>query len=173
MVSQNKLELVYLRLLDLTLEEALLEIQGAVQRLGARRLAIDSLSVFELALAPTFREDFRESLFRMVGALAGGRLTVLMTVEVAESFGILQFGPQLVPVLADDVILQRYVELDGQLRKVLTVVKMRRSQHSVDLHGYQITDRGLVVGEALRGYRGIMTGVPGATAGRGERRGWW
>jgi len=160
MVSQNKLALVYLRRLDLTLEEALLEIQGAVQQLGARRLAVDSLSVFELALAPTFREDFRESLFRMIGALAGGRLTVLMTVEVAESFGILPFSPQLVPVLADDVILQRYVELDGQLRKVLTVVKMRRSRHSVDVCAYEITDHGLEVGEALRGYHGIMTGVP-------------
>jgi circadian clock protein KaiC len=160
MVSQQKVALVDLRSLDLSADEALLEIQGAVQRLGARCLVVDSLSGFELALAPTFRDDFRESLYRMIGALAGDRLTVCLTIEIAESFTSPQFSPQLVSFLADDVILQRHVELDGQIRKVLTVSKMRRSRHSIDLHTYEITDRGLVVGAALRGYHGIMTGVP-------------
>ena len=41
------------------------------ERIGAKRVVIDSLSGFELALAPTFREDFRESLYRMIGALTG------------------------------------------------------------------------------------------------------
>ena len=54
-----------------------LEIADAVQRIGAKRVVIDSLSGFELALAPTFREDFRESLYRMVGALTGLGVTVM------------------------------------------------------------------------------------------------
>jgi len=60
MAQEGKLEVIYLRPLDLSVDEALLEIQAAVRRLDAQRLAIDSLSGFELALAPTFREDFRE-----------------------------------------------------------------------------------------------------------------
>ena len=48
------------------IDEMLYEIVEATQRVKARRLVIDSLSGFELALAPTFREDFRESLYRMV-----------------------------------------------------------------------------------------------------------
>jgi circadian clock protein KaiC len=158
MIGQGKLEIIYLRPLDLSVDEVLLEILAAVQRRGAQRLAIDSLSGFELALAPTFRTDFRESLYRLVGELTTTGVTVLMTMEVVESFASLHFSQQLVSFLADDIILQRYVELDGQLSKVLTVVKMRGSQHSKDLRTYEITERGLVVGKILRDYHGILTG---------------
>ena len=74
-LRKGQLEVIYLRPLDLSVDEALLEIQAAVARTKAQRLVIDSLSGFELALAPTFREDFRESLYRMVGALTGAGVT--------------------------------------------------------------------------------------------------
>ena len=137
-----------------------MEVLRAVEQVGAKRVTIDSLSGFELALAPTFRDDFRESLFRMVGALTATGVTVLMTVEVLEAYDELRFSPHAVSFLADDIILQRYIEIEGQLRKVLAVIKMRRSNHSKDLRAYEITSPGLVVGEALREYRGIITGVP-------------
>jgi circadian clock protein KaiC len=159
MVDQGLLEVLYLRPLDLSVDEALLEIQAAVRRMKAQRLVIDSLSGFELALAPTFREDFRESLYRMVGALTGAGVTVFMTVEITVSFTDLQFSPDLISFLTDDIILQRYVELDGEIRKVLAVIKMRGSQHSKQLRTYEVTQHGLSIGEALTEYRGIITGV--------------
>jgi circadian clock protein KaiC len=159
LVGRGLLEVLYLRPLDLSVDEALLEIQAAARRVKAKRLTIDSLSGFELALAPTFREDFRESLYRMVGALTGGGVTVLMTVEVAQSFTDLTFSPNLVSFLTDNLILQRYVEIDGQLQKVLAVVKMRGSQHSKELRRYDVTEGGIVMGEGLTGYHGIVTGV--------------
>jgi circadian clock protein KaiC len=159
MAHRGLLEVVYLRPLDLSVDEALLEIQAAVARVNAQRLVIDSLSGFELALAPTFREDFRESLYRMVEALTGSGVTVFMTVEVAESFTDLRFSPDLISFLTDDVILQRYVEIEGRVRKVMTVIKMRGSEHSKDLRLYDVTKGGLVVGGTLYDYRGILTGV--------------
>ena len=54
----GRLEVIYMRPLDLSVDEALLEVQAGVRRLNAQRLVIDSLSGFELALAPTFRQDF-------------------------------------------------------------------------------------------------------------------
>jgi circadian clock protein KaiC len=148
-----------LRPLDLSVDEALLEIQAAVARVKAERLVIDSLSGFELALAPTFRQDFRESLYRMVEALTGSGVTVFMTVEVAESFTDLRFSPDLISFLTDDVVMQRYVEIEGRIRKVMTVIKMRGSEHSKDLRLYDVTKGGLVVGGTLYDYRGIITGV--------------
>lgn len=159
-IRQGDLRVIYLRPLDLSVDETLQEIRESAQQIGAKRVVIDSLSGFELALAPTFRDDFRESLYRMVGALTGNGVTVLMTVEVVESYGELRFSPHVVSFLADDIILMRYVEIAGQLRKVLTVVKMRGSDHSKDLRAYQITARGLTLGEALTEYRGVITGVP-------------
>ncbi|MBI3910555.1 MAG: AAA family ATPase [Armatimonadetes bacterium] len=160
MVCRGDLQVIYLRPLDLSVDETLQELRDAVQQLGAKRLVIDSLSGFELALAPTFREDFRESLYRMVGTLTGIGVTVLMTVETTESYTELRFSPHYISFLTDDIVLQRYVELNGQLRKVITVVKMRASGHSKDLRAYEITPHGLVVGEVLKDYRGVITGVP-------------
>lgn len=160
MIRRGMLEVLYLRPLDLSVDEALLEIQQAVARSGAKRLSIDSLSGFELALAPTFREDFRESLYRMVGALTGSGVTVFMTMEVPQSFTDLVFTPNLVSFLTDDLIVQRYIELEGQLRKAMMVVKMRGSGHSSDIRLYDVNESGLVIGDALTGYSGVLTGVP-------------
>jgi circadian clock protein KaiC len=160
MVKQNKLKIMYLRPLDLSVDEALTELRTSVDEIGAKRVVIDSLSGFELALAPTFREDFRESLYRLVGALTHSGVTVLMTVEVIEAFTDLRFSPHEVSFLADDIILQRYVEINGNLRKMVTIIKMRSSQHSKDLRSYDVTAHGIVVGPALTQYRGLITGVP-------------
>jgi circadian clock protein KaiC len=40
------------------------------------------------------------------------------------------------------------------------VVKMRSGKHSIDMHEYEITSAGIVIGEPLRGYRGLTTGIP-------------
>lgn len=170
MVDAGSLEIIYLRPLDLSVDEALLEIQNAVKRVKAQRLAIDSLSGFELALAPTFRDDFRESLYRMVSTITGSGVTVFMTSEVAASFTNLQFSPDLVSFLTDNIILQRYVEVGNRLRKVLTVVKMRRSGHSDELRLYEITDAGMILGEPLTDHTDIITGVAHWELPRAESR---
>ena len=160
MVDRGQLRVIYLRPLDLSVDETLQEIREATEGIGATRVVIDSLSGFELALAPTFREDFRESMYRMVGALTGLGITVLMTVEVTEAFDELKFSPHAISFLADDIILQRYMELDGKVRRWMVVVKMRSSDHSKDMREYEITDRGIVMGRTLDAYRGMFTGVP-------------
>lgn len=159
MVQRGLVEVIYVRPLDLSPDETLQEIHEAVARIGARRVAIDSLSGFELALAPTFREDFRESLYRLVGALTGTGVTVLMTMEIVQNSIELRFSPYVISFLADDILLLRYVEIAGQLRKNLAVVKMRNSDHRKDLMGYEITAHGMVIRESLRDYRGVGTGA--------------
>jgi circadian clock protein KaiC len=63
--------------------------------------------------------------------------------------------------LTDGIVLQRYVELDGQLRKVITVAKMRGFDHSKELRLYDVGVDGLVIGESLAGKTGILVGTPG------------
>jgi circadian clock protein KaiC len=163
MIDAGKLRIVYLRPLDLSVDETLAEILAVVQELGAQRVVIDSLSGFEVALAPTFRTDFRESLYRLVGALTATGVTVFMTTEVARverATSMLTFTGEGVSFLADDILVQRYIELEGQLRTVLTVVKMRGSTHSRNFHEYTLTEMGAVIGDTLRGYEQILTGFP-------------
>jgi circadian clock protein KaiC len=114
-----------------------------------------------MALAPGFRTDFRESLYRMIVALTRLGVTIISTVEVEEEFTSMNLSNFSVSFLADDIVRLRYVSINGQLRRMLLVVKMRRSQHSIDMVEYQITSKGVVIGEPLRGYRGLTSGIPG------------
>jgi len=159
-IKDGKLELIYLRPLDLSVDEALAAILESVERLQAKRVVIDSLSGFEVALAPTFREDFRESLYRLVGALTATGVSVFMTAEVAEGFSDARFTTEKVSFITDEIIVQRYVEIEGELRRVMAVIKMRGSDHSHEFRAYEVTPKGVVVGGPLTEYDGIITGVP-------------
>ncbi|MEX2177582.1 MAG: ATPase domain-containing protein, partial [Gemmatimonadaceae bacterium] len=160
MIAADRLSLIYLRPLDLSVDEMLSEILAAVRRTGAKRVVIDSLSGFEIALAPTFRVDFRESLYRLVGALTGAGVTILMTAEVIEPFPGGQFTSERVSFVTDNILVQRYVELEGDLRKVLAVIKMRGSNHAKDFRLYELTATGAIMGASMEDYHGITTGVP-------------
>ena len=165
MIDAGRLAVIYLRPLDLSVDEMLAEIFDVVRRVGATRVVIDSLSGFEIALAPTFRVDFRESLYRLVGALTATGVTIFMTAEVIEAFGDAQFTVERVSFVTDDIIVQRYVEIDGHLEKVLAVVKMRGSDHATDFRTYELGATGATVGKSLDGYHGITTGVPTLSSG--------
>jgi circadian clock protein KaiC len=165
MIRDGRLAVVYLRPLDLSVDETLYELREAVTRTGATRVVIDSLSGFEMAVSPGFREDFRESLYRLVGVLTGLSVTVVMTLEIEDSYGELRLGPRENAFLADAIILQRYVEIQGQLRRIMTVVKIRASEHSKDLRLYEITSEGLVLDGSAPGYHGLLTGDPDPTSG--------
>jgi circadian clock protein KaiC len=164
-IEAGKLRLIYLRPLDLSVDETLAEILEAVEDVDATRVVIDSLSGFEVALAPAFRDDFRESLYRLVGALTATGVTIFMTTEVVGEYPQVRFTTEKVSFITDDILMQRFVEIDGVLRTVLAIHKMRGSEHSHDFRTYEITAQGAVVGGPLRNYRGITTGVPEREAG--------
>jgi circadian clock protein KaiC len=159
-IHDGMLKMIYLRPLDLSVDETLHEILDAIRTMNAKRLVIDSLAGFEMALAPGFRMDFRESLYRMIFSLTGIGVTILSTLELKESFTELPFSTFDISFLTDDIIRLRYVEIEGELRKILLVVKMRGGKHSKEIREYEITSKGVVMGERISGYERLVTGVP-------------
>jgi len=159
--KNGKLEIIYLRPLDLSVDETVHEIVAKVKKIGAKRLVIDSLAGFEMALAPDFRTDFRESLYRMIGALTRMGVTIISTVEIEDQFTSMDLSNFVISFLADDIVRLRYVSINGQLRRMMLVVKMRGGPHSIDMNEYRVTDKGIVIGEPLRGYHGLTSGIPG------------
>jgi circadian clock protein KaiC len=160
MIVPGNFRMIYLRPLDLSVDETLAEILDGVVEIGATRVVIDSLSGFEIALAPAFRKDFRESLYRLVGALTATGVTICMTTEIVGGYPESSFTSERVSFITDDIVVQRFVEIDGVLRTVLAIHKMRGSAHSHDFLTYEITAQGAVIGGPIRNYRGILTGVP-------------
>jgi circadian clock protein KaiC len=160
LIDSGRIGVVDARAPGLSVDEIATLLIAEVRRLKASRVVIDSLSGFELALAPTFREDFRESLSRMVSALASTGATVLMTSELEDRYDDLRFSPYGTAFLTDAIIVQRYIEVDSRLQRVMAVAKVRASAHSNALRLFSIDDEGIKIGPMLDGYEGLLGGRP-------------
>jgi circadian clock protein KaiC len=158
MVRAGQVGLINTRSLDLSIDEIVQHLVALIHRMNAKRVVIDSLSGFELAVAPTFREDFRESLFRMVAVLSGLGVTVVMTSELEDRYTDLRFSPYGSAFLTDAIIVERYIELDSRFKRVLAVVKVRGSAHSNELREFEITDAGIIIGDPVGDYEGLLSG---------------
>ena len=145
---------------DLSIDEIVMLLLDEVRRLKATRVVIDSLSSFELAVAPTFRDDFRESMSRLVKAMAGAGVTMLMTSELEDRYTDLRFSPYGTAFMTDAIIVQRYIEVDSRLRRVMAVVKVRASAHSDELREFHIEDDGIHIGSKLVDQEGLLGGRP-------------
>ena len=62
--------------------------------------------------------------------------------------------------MTDAIIVQRYIEVDSSLQRVMAVVKVRGSDHSNDILRYDITKDGIVIGEPVLYYEGLLGGHP-------------
>jgi circadian clock protein KaiC len=160
LIASGRIAVVDTRSLNVSVDEISMLLIAEIQRLKATRVVIDSLSGFELALPPTFRADFRESLARMVSALATTGATVLMTCELEDRYEDLRFSPYGTAFLTDAIIVQRYIEVQSELRRVMAVVKVRASAHSNDLRLFTINSDGINIGDKLTGYVGLLGGRP-------------
>jgi circadian clock protein KaiC len=80
---------------------------------------------------------------------------------VNESFTEFPFSTYSISFLTDDIIRLRYVSIDGQLRKIMIVIKMRGGNHSKDIREYEITSKGVVIiGERLTDFQRLISGIP-------------
>jgi len=80
--------------------------------------------------------------------------------EVAELLGAAQLTGHGVSSTADNLILLRYVEVDGRLERAVSVLKARGIGHITELRRFLIDGRGAHVGERFQDLRGVLTGVP-------------
>jgi circadian clock protein KaiC len=160
LIAADRVGVVDTRAPDLSVEEIARLLINEIHRLKASRVVLDSLSGFELALAPTFRDDFRESLSRLVSSLAATGVSVLMTSELEDRYTDLRFSPYGTAFMTDAIIVQRYIEVESRLQRVLAVVKLRGSEHSNELRLFHIDADGIKIDDMLAGREGLLGGRP-------------
>jgi len=158
LITRGEVGLIDTRALDLSIDEILHDLTTLIIRMGAKRVVIDSLSGFEVALASGFRENFRESLYRLVAVLTGMGVTVLMTSELEDRYTDLRFSSYANAFLSDAIVMQRYVELNGQFNRVISVVKVRASAHSKDIRFYDIEDGQLHIEDKSVPFSSVLSG---------------
>jgi len=75
----------------------------------------------------------------------------------------LRFSPYGAAFLTDAIIVQRYIEVESHLQRVMAVVKVRASDHNNEIRRYEITGDGIVIGDPVSDFEGILGGQPTRT----------
>ena len=142
---------------ELTPGEFVSTVREAVERAGVTLLVIDSLNGFLQAMP---EEHFLATQLHELLSFLRQRGVLTLLLMAQHGFVGRMEGPLDVSYLADTVMLTRYFEASGRVRKALSVLKKRSGSHEDTIREFAVTERGLRVGEPLSGFHGVLTGVP-------------
>lgn len=139
------------------LEDHLLQMKRDIRDFQPARVAVDSMSAFERVSTP---KSFREFVIALTSTIKHLEITGLFTNTTSMLTGGESITETHISTITDTIILLRYVELHGEMRRGLTVLKMRGTFHDKGIREYLIDNKGLHVQAPFRGVHGILTGTP-------------
>jgi circadian clock protein KaiC len=160
MMDGGLLSVVEIEPLNYTPDEFALQVRREVEDGGTRVVMIDSTAGYRLSIQG---EDLVPHLHALCKYLKNMGCTVILVDEMRDITGEFRATNSDVSYLGDNILFLRYVEMHGELRRVVGVLKKRTSDFEKLLRELRITPDGLVVGEPLTGFRGILTGIPQPT----------
>ena len=158
MVQAGQVAVVESRHIDMTAEEFEDDLLVAIERTNARRVVIDSLSEFSLYLAPECRRDLREGVFRILSSMAKKGVSVLVTAGLDDRSVDMNFARADMAYLTDAIVAMRYAEVDGIVKRFMSIVKVRGCSHSHELREYRVTDDGIEVDPLPAQVNGVLFG---------------
>ncbi len=129
-----------------------------VKRRSVRMILIDSLSGYMAAMPQ--EQQLILQLHELLSYLSQSGVLTLLINPQSGFFGSMQTHGLDVSYLADTVILLRYFEASGRIRKAISIVKNRSGKHEDTIREMRIDDRGVRVGEPLSHFKGVLTGTP-------------
>ena len=146
-LTSDAVELMYRSPVDIYVDQWVYDLLDIVERTGARRVLIDSLSDLQLASPDATR--FREYMYSLVQRLARANVSVFMTTELPDLFATTRLSEHGVSHLADNVVLLEYIRENAAVRRALTVLKSRASHHEPEIREYTISAEGIVLGPPI------------------------
>jgi circadian clock protein KaiC len=139
------------------LEDHLIQIKRDIRDFKPHRVAVDSMSAFERV---STGKSFREFVIGLTSHIKHLEVTGLFTNTTSMLIGGESITETHISTITDTIILLRYVELHGEMRRGLTVLKMRGTWHEKDIREYVIDSTGMHLREPFRGVHGILSGQP-------------
>jgi len=139
------------------LEDWLLRIKSIIEEFHPNRVALDSLSALERGGSV---KAFREFVIGLTSFIKHQEITGLFTATTQSLLGGGSITESHISTLTDSIILLRYVETFGEMRRGLTVLKMRGSIHDKSICEFSIDGAGMHVGRPFRHVTGILSGKP-------------
>jgi circadian clock protein KaiC len=140
-----------------SLEDHLIHMKRVIQEFKPNRVAIDSLSALERIAT---NKSFREFVIGLTSFIKHLEVAALFTSTTPSLMGGQSVTDTHISTLTDSIILLRYVEIYGEMRRGLTVLKMRGSMHDKDIREFTIDNQGMHISKPFRNITGILTGSP-------------
>lgn len=157
-LESGRIRLEHVDPAELSPGELSANVRGAVENEGASLIVIDSLNGYLQSMP---EESFLLlHLHELLTYLAQRGTTTLMNMAQHGLLGPTMVAPVDVSYLADTVLLLRYFEAAGEVRQAISVVKKRSGKHERTIREFQLHRGGLKLGEPLRDFHGVLTGVP-------------
>lgn len=141
----------------LGLEDHLITIKKEIAQFKPSRVAIDSLSALERISTV---KSFREFIVGLTSHIKHQEIAGLFTATTPNLMGGTSVTEAHISTITDSIILLRYVETFGEMRRGMTVLKMRGSMHDKDIREFAIDHRGMHIGKPFREVSGILAGRP-------------
>lgn len=160
MLNRGTLSLVYVEPLKYSPDEFALMVRKEVEERDIKIVMIDSIAGYRLAL---FGGNLTQYLHSLIKYLQNMSITTILVNETESITGEFKATEQGISFLADNIIFIRYLEINGEIRKVVGVLKKRVSDFEKTLREFEITKYGIKVGKPLRELRGILRGLPEIT----------
>ena len=157
MERAGKLQIVYNYPELASLDDHSLLIRQRIDKFKPDRLAIDNLSALERIATPRGLRDF---VVGLAAFLRREEVTSLITSATASVYGGGFVTEANISSLADTIVLLRYVEVAGDVRRCVAVLKARGSAHDHRILEFGIDDRGIHIGQPFRHVAGILSGAP-------------
>lgn len=154
-LDEPLVEVMYRSPVDIYIDEWADDLFRAVERTGATRVIIDSLSDLRLAAPDEVR--FREFVYSLVQRFSRQGVSCLMTQEIRELFGTGRLSESAISHLSDNVVLLRYVQRRATIGRGISVIKTRASRHVPVTFEFEIGPEGITLGEPI-----WLAGQPGA-----------
>ena len=139
------------------LEDHLIRIKREIASFKPNRVAVDSLSALERVSSI---KGFREFVISLTSFIKHQEIAGLFTATTNSLLGGESVTETHISTITDAIILLRYVELFGEMKRGLTVLKMRGSAHDKEIRAFTIDGRGMHIGAAFRNVTGILAGHP-------------
>lgn len=139
------------------LEDHLIRMKREIEAFKPTRVAIDSLSAIERV---STQRSFREFVIALTAFVKHQEMAGLFTSTTTTLLGGTSVTEAHISTICDSIVLLRYVEIFGEMRRGLTVLKMRGSPHEKVIREFSIDGEGMHIGKAFRGVSGIIAGNP-------------
>jgi len=156
-IQKKMLEVHYVSPVSYHPDEEAWVIKKKIKEKSVKRLLFDGIENLETALPNSIeRKNYMAVLLDLFSSMG---VTTVITSEISEHFGGVRLTHETLSNVVDNIILLKHVEIEGNMKGFLSIMKSRGIKHDTEIREFDITEKGIVVKGSMKGYESVLSGI--------------